>query len=275
MAWGDPEDFEMCRRCRTSYDEAENTGSSCHCHSGRVKDGVWDCCGGDLASSGCTTRSHVRSTPDEARAIRADRRARQAPRDLTKESPPKRCLMCGRAYREEDNSHAACGYHSGRLLDYDKVGQLGLGLAQDFWECCGAYVTDDEDPIGTGCTIGRHLESPPNAPGPIQRALDAHAELVRQGQAEISLKHPWTSPERLAMARRRIHRFLKGRVDFAGYEENEEEGLPCDVRLLEQGDFPYLLAEARAPTCPAERRHLLARFLNDAQKAAELRVAGG
>jgi len=82
-----------------------------------------------------------------------------------------RCARCGRYFREKENDQSACSHHSGRCLDFDKVGQWGPGMPGDWWDCCDEQVTDDDDPVGKGCTLGRHIAAAPDDPGPVEWAI--------------------------------------------------------------------------------------------------------
>ena len=155
-----------------------------------------------------------------------------------------RCRQCGQTYREEENSATACAYHTGWLMDYDKVGQRGPGLPGDFWDCCGETVEDATNVMGRTCAHGRHLPTAPPEPPP------PTADLARQ----------------------RVRRFLAGRIDPA-YEKGGRDGLAGDVRVLEQRDPRWLMDRAGDTRFTVDLRRRLAHHIADAERAEAFRRA--
>src|ERR1041384_4084026 len=104
---------------------------------------------------------------------------------ISREEGWRHCAQCGQMFREAENHDAACSYHTGRLWDYDKYAEPGLGLPGAFWKCCG-YVIGTERGLGPGCAVARHIEAAPDDPGPIKRDLEAYDRAMRESSAEIS-----------------------------------------------------------------------------------------
>ena len=174
------------------------------------------------------------------------------------------CTRCGQPYLAEDNRDGVCSYHPGKLMDYDRVGQLGPGLPGDFWDCCGGQV--ETTPLDVpGCARGAHIEAPPGDPGPFKRDLEAQArweaDLVRSRLTRWPV-------ERGDLAQRRTIEFLGGTGDPGPIQGRRWRHLLADVRILEDDRAPALRGLLSDPQYAAIRRQALAPLLRSARSVA-------
>lgn len=266
MSWGDPEDFEMCRRCEAAY--SENADDGCRYHPERLNDGVWDCCRRD-DSFGCTPCPHVPATEDEAAAIRAAKRARREPRDMAAEAAGQmadeyRCLRCETRYRTSENGANACRYHPGRMKDYDRYNAPGDGFAGDFWDCCSYTLKTDFD-MSHGCALGWHVPIGAGQPGPLSRRYEAQPANEAALLDAFERKVGADGTARVSHARRLVEEFLAG-LRPGGLQELNDE----DIAVLEGPSLAWLIARVRKTQYPAERRRAMARLVKDPEMRVDL-----
>lgn len=175
------------------------------------------------------------------------------------------CAQCGQPYRVEDNRDGVCTYHPGRVMDYDRLSQLGPGLPGDFWDCCGGTVETTALDV-PGCARGAHVEAAPGDPGPFKRDLQAQAR--REAELAGGALTRWPV-ERAALAERRTVVFLRGTGDPGPIQGRQWGHLLADVRILEDDRRPTLLALLSDPQYAPIRRHALAPLLQKAPSATK------